>query len=93
MTEWKINGNPACLQVLAWRMGKTMNVLMVGDVVGPGGCQFLQERLYRLKKEYAIDVTIVNGENSAKGNDITANNKIFNFITLSLLTIFNLSRW
>ncbi len=48
-----------------------MNVLMVGDVVGPGGCQFLQERLYRLKKEYAIDVTIVNGENSAKGNGIT----------------------
>lgn len=71
MTEWKINGNPACLQVLAWRMGKTMNVLMVGDVVGPGGCQFLKERLYRLKKEYAIDVTIVNGENSAKGNGIT----------------------
>ena len=48
-----------------------MNVLMVGDVVGPGGCQFLKERLYRLKKEYAIDVTIVNGENSAKGNGIT----------------------
>lgn len=45
-----------------------MKVLMIGDVVGKPGCEFLRERLPSLKKELSCDVVIVNGENSAVGN-------------------------
>ncbi len=48
-----------------------MVVLAIGDVVGSGGCQFLREHLPALKKLYQVDLTIVNGENSADGNGIT----------------------
>lgn len=48
-----------------------MNLLFIGDVVGQSGCDCLRKNLYRIKKEYDIDVTIVNGENSAPGNGIT----------------------
>ncbi len=48
-----------------------MNLLFIGDVVGRDGCDFLASRMYQLKKEYDIDVTVVNGENSAQGNGIT----------------------
>ena len=48
-----------------------MRLLFVGDVVGEIGCLFLQKKLPNIKKEYAIDVTVVNGENSANGNGIT----------------------
>lgn len=48
-----------------------IRVLFVGDVVRDPGCQFLRERLPGLKKYYGVDVTIVNGENSAPGNGIT----------------------
>lgn len=48
-----------------------MVVLAVGDVVGSGGCGFLREHLPALKKLYGVDITIVNGENSADGNGIT----------------------
>lgn len=47
-----------------------MKLLHVGDVVGPAGCQFLQNKLPSLKREYQIDLVVVNGENSAKGNGI-----------------------
>lgn len=48
-------------------------LLFIGDVVGRSGCDFLCSRLPSLKKKYGIDITVVNGENSAKGNGITPN--------------------
>ena len=47
-----------------------MNLLFIGDVVGKSGCDFLQSQIYSIKKEYNIDFTIINGENSAQGNGI-----------------------
>lgn len=48
-----------------------MNVLCIGDVVGAVGCRHLEQTLPRVKRELAVDVCIVNGENSADGNGIT----------------------
>lgn len=48
-----------------------MNLLFIGDVVGSSGTDFLEEQLYGIKRKYNIDVTVVNGENSAQGNGIT----------------------
>lgn len=48
-----------------------MNLLFIGDIVGQSGCDFIRKNLYRIKKEYEIDVTVANGENSAPGNGIT----------------------
>ncbi len=49
-----------------------MKLLMIGDVVGSVGCRFLAKKLPALKREYGIDIAVVNGENSADGNGITA---------------------
>lgn len=56
-----------------------MKLLFVGDVVGESGCDMLASHLYKLKKEYEIDITVVNGENSAQGNGITPHsaNRLF----------------
>ena len=48
-----------------------MKLLFIGDVVGKNGCKFLSEKLYSIKKEHGIDITVINGENSAEGNGIT----------------------
>lgn len=48
-----------------------MNLLFIGDVVGSSGCEYIRKNLYKIKKNYNIDVTIANGENSAPGNGIT----------------------
>ena len=48
-----------------------MNVLCVGDVVGTVGCRHLESVLPTIKRQYAVDVCIVNGENSADGNGMT----------------------
>jgi hypothetical protein len=48
-----------------------MNLLFVGDVVGKNGCDMIKKHLYKIKKEYNIDITAINGENSAIGNGIT----------------------
>lgn len=48
-----------------------MNILFIGDVVGAGGCRFLEKNLLAVKKHYGIDFTIVNAENSAVGNGVT----------------------
>lgn len=50
----------------------SMRLLMIGDVVGEAGCRFLQKKLPLLKKETRADIVAVNGENSARGNGITA---------------------
>ncbi len=47
-----------------------MKVLCVGDVVGSVGCAHLRQVLPRVKREYGVDVCVVNGENSADGNGI-----------------------
>lgn len=48
-----------------------MRLLFIGDIVGKEGCSFLAEKLYSIKKQYNIDITVANGENSAQGNGIT----------------------
>ncbi|MCB9771539.1 MAG: TIGR00282 family metallophosphoesterase [Candidatus Omnitrophica bacterium] len=48
-----------------------MNVLCVGDVVGKAGRYALEEFLPKIKEEYKIDFTIVNGENAAGGAGLT----------------------
>ena len=47
-----------------------MNILCVGDVVGHIGCDHLKAVLPKVKRELAVDVCIINGENSADGNGI-----------------------
>ena len=51
--------------------GILKKLLFIGDVVGAAGCDFLREKLRSIKQEYKIDITVVNGENSAQGNGIT----------------------
>ncbi|MDR1409428.1 MAG: YmdB family metallophosphoesterase [Oscillospiraceae bacterium] len=51
--------------------GKPMNILAIGDVVGAAGTDYLRRVLPRLKREYAVDFCVVNGENSAPGNGVT----------------------
>jgi 2',3'-cyclic-nucleotide 2'-phosphodiesterase len=48
-----------------------MRLLFVGDVVGRSGRKVLLETLPRLRKRYALDFVIVNGENAAGGFGIT----------------------
>ncbi len=48
-----------------------MKVLCVGDVVGSAGCKHLQAVLPAIKKQYQVDICIVNGENAADGNGTT----------------------
>jgi len=45
--------------------------LFLGDVVGRSGRQALVQRLPELRRRYALDFVIVNGENSAGGFGIT----------------------
>lgn len=52
-------------------MNSTVRILCVGDVVGSVGTAYLMKKLPIIKKENEIDICIVNGENSAKGNGIT----------------------
>jgi len=47
-----------------------MRVLIIGDVVGQMGCDFIRQKLAKYKLENQIDVVIANGENSAEGNGI-----------------------
>ncbi len=42
-----------------------MNILAVGDVVAPQGLRYLQKKLPQLRKQYAADFTVVNGENAS----------------------------
>ncbi len=48
-----------------------MNILAIGDVCGSIGCEKLKSLLPKLKREYSVDFTVVNGENSADGNGIS----------------------
>ena len=48
-----------------------MKLLFLGDVVGEAGVVILEQRLYKLKRKYEIDFTIINGENSEIGNGVS----------------------
>ncbi len=48
-----------------------MKILVVGDLVGECGLKKLSDVIDKIKKENAIDFTIVNGENVAEGMGIT----------------------
>ena len=48
-----------------------MNILVLGDVVGDSGCEFIRKKLSAFKRLKSIDFTIANGENSSEGNGIT----------------------
>ena len=41
-----------------------MKILTVGDVTGAPGLEFLEDNLRRIKREFGIDFTVVNGENA-----------------------------
>lgn len=47
-----------------------MRILCVGDVCGNVGCEAVNSALREIKQINKIDLTIVNGENSADGNGI-----------------------
>lgn len=49
-----------------------MRILFVGDVVGKPGRQAVAKVLPGLREEHSVDVTIVNGENSAGGKGLSA---------------------
>ncbi len=48
-----------------------MRILCIGDVVATPGCQLLRRVLPAVKRQYEVDVCIVNGENAADGNGLT----------------------
>ncbi len=49
----------------------TVNILFLGDVVAEDGLATVVNTLATIKKQYEIDFTIVNAENSAHGKGIT----------------------
>ncbi len=48
-----------------------MNVLFLGDITARIGRELVKNQLSSIKQKYEIDLTIVNGENSAHGKGIT----------------------
>jgi len=50
-----------------------MNILFIGDVFGTIGKRILADHLEKIRKEFAVDICIANGENIAGGRGITAN--------------------
>lgn len=48
-----------------------MRFLIIGDVYGKPGREYLSEQIEGLKKKYLPDCLIVNGENSAHGNGMS----------------------
>jgi 2',3'-cyclic-nucleotide 2'-phosphodiesterase len=53
------------------RRAATMRILFIGDIFGRPGRTIVKERLPGIVRDYAIDLTIANGENSAAGFGIT----------------------
>lgn len=47
-----------------------MNIFFIGDVVAKPGLDFLSKHLWSLRKLYAVDVVIANGENATPGNGL-----------------------
>src|SRR5205814_41786 len=51
--------------------GRAVRILFCGDVVGRSGRAVVTENLPRLRRELALDLVVVNGENAAAGFGIT----------------------
>ncbi|MCX5750188.1 MAG: TIGR00282 family metallophosphoesterase [Candidatus Saganbacteria bacterium] len=49
-----------------------MNILFIADIIGSPGRKVIKQFLPGIKEEFAIDLVIANGENSAGGYGITA---------------------
>lgn len=47
-----------------------MRIMMIGDVVGQAGVEYVRKVLPKFRREQQIDFVIANGENSAQGNGI-----------------------
>lgn len=47
-----------------------MNILIIGDIIGKPGRHAVHNCMERVKKDYAIDFTVANGENIAGGTGI-----------------------
>ncbi len=60
-------------------IGAILKILTIGDVVSKQGCDYLMQKLPALKREFAADLVIVNGENSAIGNGILPQSARFIF--------------
>jgi len=56
-----------------------LRLLFLGDIIGEPGRKAVIEMLPKLRHEWGIDFTIVNGENAAAGRGITGR------ITIDLL--------
>lgn len=50
-----------------------MNILCIGDIVGPEGADFVESNLWKIRREYEISFVVANGENADLGNGITEN--------------------
>ena len=48
-----------------------MKLLFVGDVNGEDGVRYLADHIEAIKKQYKINIVVVNGENAAEGRGIT----------------------
>ncbi|MDD4293988.1 MAG: TIGR00282 family metallophosphoesterase [Candidatus Omnitrophica bacterium] len=48
-----------------------MKILVIGDIVGRPGRDFLRNNALKIKRDLAIDFFVANGENSAGGSGIT----------------------
>lgn len=48
-----------------------MRILIIGDIIGDPGIDFITKNLFSLRKSMKIDFCIANGENSATGNGIS----------------------
>lgn len=67
-----------------------MKILFLGDVVGKVGREVVRNNLSFIKERYAIDFTILNGENAAHGKGITQKiYKFFKNIGVDVVTLGN----
>lgn len=66
-----------------------MKLLFAGDVVGSGGCAFLENRIHKIKRDYGIGPVIVNGENSADGNGLSRRSMEWLFSFADVITTGN----
>ncbi len=54
----------------AFRLKKQYKILALGDAVGPESSEKLCRALGGIKREFNIDLTVLNGENAASGNGL-----------------------
>lgn len=50
-----------------------MNILCIGDIVGPAAVDFVTKNLWKIRKEYGVSLVVANGENADLGNGLLEN--------------------